>query len=68
MFVIFIDFFVAIARAVVTHDDGGGTAPDPLVWSAGSLPERRRVVDAVRDFAFLPGPVGIWVGNGFLLV
>ena len=53
-------FFVAIARAVVNHDDGGGTAPNPLVWSAGSLPKRRRVVDAVRDFAFLPGPVGIW--------
>ena len=25
-------FFVAIARAVVNHDDGSGTAPDPLVW------------------------------------
>ena len=56
-------FFVAIARAVVNHDDSGGTAPNPLVWSAGSLPKKRRVVDAVRDFAFLPGPVGIWNGN-----
>ena len=56
-------FFVAIARAVVNHDDGGGTAPNPLVWSAGSLPKRRRVIDAVRDFAFLPGPVGIWDGD-----
>ena len=56
-------FFVAIARAVVNHDDGGGTAPNPLVWSAGSLPKRRRVVDAVRNFAFLPGPVGIWSGD-----
>ena len=56
-------FFVAIARAVVNHDDGRGTAPDPLVWSAGSLPKRPRVLHAVRDFAFLPGPVGIWDGN-----
>ena len=56
-------FFVAIARAVVNHDDGSGTAPDPLVWSAGSLPTRRRVVDAVRNFAFLPGPVDIWCGD-----
>ena len=56
-------FFVAIARAVVNHDDGGGTAPNPLVWSAGSLPKRRRVVDAVRNFAFLPCPVGIWSGD-----
>ena len=60
---IFTVFFVAIARAVVNHDDGGGTAPHPLVWSAGSLPKRRRVVDAVRNFAFLPGPVGIWCGE-----
>ena len=56
-------FFVAIARAVVNHDDGRGTAPDPLVWSAGSLPKRPRVLHAVRDFAFLPGPVGIWDGD-----
>ena len=56
-------FFVAVARAVVNHDDGGGTAPDPLVWSAGSLPKRPRVLHAVRDFAFLPGAVGIWDGD-----
>ena len=63
LFVIFIVFFVAIARAVVNHDDGGGTAPDPLVWCAGSLPKRKGVVDAVRNFAFLPGPVGLWSGE-----
>ena len=56
-------FFVAVARAVVNHDDGSGTAPDPLVWSAGSLPKRPRVLHAVRDFSFLPGPVGIWDGG-----
>ena len=28
-------FFIAISRAVVNHDGLGGTAPDPLVWSAG---------------------------------
>ena len=31
-------FFIAISRAVVNHDESGGTAPDPMVWSAGSLP------------------------------
>ena len=31
-------FFIAISRAVVNHDDRDGTAPDPLVWSAGALP------------------------------
>ena len=36
------------------------TAPDPLVWSAGALRKRRRLVHAVRDRAFLPGPPGIW--------
>ena len=28
-------FFSAISRAVVNHEDGNGTPPDPLVWSAG---------------------------------
>ena len=51
-------FFVAISRAVVNRDGKDGTAPDPLVWSAGALPERRRLVHAVRDRAFLPGPPG----------
>ena len=45
-------FFIAIARAVVNHDGGDGTAPDPLVWSAGAHPKRRRLVHAVRGRAF----------------
>ena len=53
-------FFIAISRAVVNHDGREGTAPDPLVWSAGTRPKRRRLVHAVRDRAFLPGPLGIW--------
>ena len=53
-------FFIAISRAVVNHDGRGGTAPNPLVWSAGALHKRRRLVHAVRDRAFLPGPPGIW--------
>ena len=27
--------FIAMSRAAVNHDGRGGTAPDPLVWSAG---------------------------------
>ena len=46
-------FFIAFSRAVVSHLDGDGTAPDPL----------RRLVHAVRDRAFLPGPTGIWDGE-----
>ena len=58
-------FFIAISRAVVNHDGLGGTAPDPLVWSAGALCKRRRLVHAVRDRAFLPGPPGIWSSDWF---
>ena len=53
-------FFIAISRAVVNHDGMDGTAPDPLVWSGGAHPKRRRLFHAVRDRAFLPGPPGIW--------
>ena len=56
-------FFVAIARAVVNHDGEAGTSMDPMVWSVGSVPKRRKVVHAVRDRAFLHGPTGIWVGR-----
>ena len=56
-------FFIALSRAVVNHDEFGGTAPDPMVWSAGSLPKRRRIVHAVRDLALLPGPPALWVGE-----
>ena len=53
-------FIIAISRAVVNHDGSDGTALDPLVWSAGALPKRRRLVHAVRDRAMLPGPPAIW--------
>ena len=50
---------------MVNHDGRDGTAPDPLVWSAGALPKRRRLVRAVRDRAFLPGPPGFWLSEWF---
>ena len=53
-------FFIAVSRAVVNHDGGPGSVPDPLVRSAGAIPKRRRLVHAVRDRAFLPGPPGLW--------
>ena len=52
-------FFIAIARAAVNHDDRNGVAPDPLVWSAGARPKWRRLVHAVRNRSFLPGPPGL---------
>ena len=44
-------------------DGFDGTAPDPLVWSAGSLPKRRRIVHAVRNLAMLLGPLALWLGD-----
>ena len=44
---------------MVNRDGRDGTAPDPLAWSAGALSKRRRLVHAVRDRAFLHGPLGI---------
>ena len=61
-------FFIAISRAVVNHDGRDGAAPDPLVWSAGAHPKRRRLVHAVRDQAFLPRPPGIWDLDGFMFL
>ena len=49
-------------RAV--NDDGlGGSDCNPLVWRAGSLPNRRKIVGAFRDFAMLPGPQALWSGG-----
>ena len=59
-------FFIAIARAVVNHDGLGGTALDPLVWSAGALRKRRRLVHAVRDPRFFyPVHLAFGILNGF---
>ena len=48
-------FFIVISRAVVNHDGNDGTALGAVVWSAGALPQRRRLVHAVRDLAKLLG-------------
>ena len=56
-------FFIALSGAVVNHDVFGSTAPDPMVWSASSLPRRRRLVHAVRNLAMLPGPPALWLGE-----
>ena len=54
-------FFIAISRAVVDHDDGAGAVLDPLVWSAGSAPKRRRVAVRNRDIEVWPLSVGMLV-------
>ena len=61
-------FFIAISRAVVNHDGDDGTAPDHPVWSAGSLPKRRRLVLSVRNHAMLPGPASFCSSQWFYLL
>ena len=58
-------FFIAIARVLVNDDRKGGTAPDPLVWCSGAKGKRRKVNEAVRDFAMIPGPQRLLVGSKF---
>ena len=53
-------FFLAIARKAVNNDGRGGTSLHPMVWSVGSDPKRRRVPQAVREFAWVLGPPGLW--------
>ena len=53
-------FFIAIYRAGVIMLVLWVPCPDPLVWSVGALPKRRRLVHAVRNHAMLPSPAVIW--------
>ena len=56
-------FFVAIGGAVVVDDGKDGTGPNPMVWCSGAVSKRRGLVEAVRDFAMLPGPQSFWAGH-----
>ena len=60
--------FVAISRAVVHHDGDDGTASDPLVWSAGALPKRRRLGREERSTEVTDEDVGAWPYSVGLLV
>ena len=53
-------FFVAIARAAVNEDGCAGVALHPTVWSSGGLVKRRKTRVSAWDFAWVPGPVGLW--------
>ena len=58
-------FFIAISQAVVNHDGRDGTAPGPLVWSAGAP---RGVVWFMRFGTghFCPGHLVLGIQNGLL--
>ena len=53
-------FFIAIAHAAVNEDGGAGVALHPAVWSSGGLIKRRRVRVSAWEYAWVPGPVGLW--------
>ena len=65
--------FMALSRAAVNGDDSSGTAPDPLVWSAGAMPDwakkkkrKKKCRRCTINHALLLGPgfIGVsgWVG------
>ena len=60
-------FFIAIARAALNEDGLAGTTLHPDVWSAAANPKRRNVERAVRNFAWLPGPAGLWTSAWYKL-
>ena len=53
-------FFLAIATEAVNRDGRGGTSNHPTVWSAAGVPKRWSVLQAVREFAWVPGLPGLW--------
>ena len=53
-------FFIAIARAAVNDDGHAGVALHPTVWSGGGPAKVRRVRISAWEFAWVPGPVGLW--------
>ena len=58
-------FFVAIALAAVNEDGCAGVALHPSVWSSGGLVKRRKVCVSAWEFAWVPGPVGLWRHGSF---
>ena len=53
-------FFIAIARAAVNEDGCSRVALHPTVWSCGGLAKRRKVLVSAWEYAWVPGPVGLW--------
>ena len=47
-------FFIAISRAVVNHDGFAGTAPDPMVWSSGSILKEEETHDRTEKPVVCP--------------
>ena len=61
-------FFIAISKAVVYHYGHEGTAPDPIAWSAGALPKRRRLFMLCETLPFCLGHLQFGLVNGLLVL
>ena len=58
-------FFNAIARAAVNNDGCAGVALHPTVWSSGGPAKKRKFRVSAWEFAWVPGPVGLWRHGSF---
>ena len=58
LFLTFTAFFIAIARVAVNEHGHSGSVPHSTVWDRGAKPKRRRVLQALWEFAWVPGSPG----------
>ena len=61
-------FFIAISSAVVNHDGWCGTAPDPMVWSAGASPRGTGWFMQFGTWHFCPGHLVFGIQDGLLFL
>ena len=52
-------------HAAVNEDGRTGVALHPTVWSLGGLAKRRKVRVSAWEYAWVPGPVGLWRHGSF---
>ena len=53
-------YFIAIDCVAVNEDVCAGVALHPTVWSSGGLIKRRKVRVSAWEYAWVPGPAGLW--------
>ena len=53
-------FFIAIARVAVNEDGHSGSVPHSTVWDEGAKTNKRRVLQALWEFVWVPGLPDLW--------
>ena len=58
--VLFLTFTASTCKCTCGCDEDGhnGSAPHPTVWDRGAKTKKRRVLQAVSEFAWVPGSIG----------